>query len=73
MYIFLVIWFLFIFAYVIFNVYGLYRVMAMRIKGDVIPLAVLVYLIVILAIIAVTLVFIGSLDWGKSLKELFGF
>jgi len=73
MYIFLVIWFLFIFAYVIFNVYGLYRVMAMRIKGDVIPLAILIYLIVIMVIIAIALVFIGSLDWGKNLKELFGF
>lgn len=73
MYIFLIIWLLFVFAYVIFNVYGIYRVMAMRIKGDVIPLAVLIYLIVISAVIVITLVFIGNLDWGKNLKELFRF
>ena len=71
MYIFLIIWFLFLFAYIIFNVYGLYRVMAMRIKGDVIPLAVLIYSLAIIVIIVVTLGFFGTLDWGKSLKDLF--
>jgi len=63
MYIFLIIWFLFVFAYMIFNIYGIYRVMAMRIKGDVVPLAILIYLIAIFLVIAGSIVLISSLDW----------
>ncbi|MEK7142721.1 MAG: hypothetical protein AAB785_00755 [Patescibacteria group bacterium] len=71
MYIFLIIWFLFLFAYIIFNVYGLYRVMAMRIKGDVIPLAVLIYSVAIIVIIIVSLGFFMTFEWSKSLTDLF--
>ena len=71
MYIFLIIWFLFLFAYIIFNVYGLYRVMAMRIKGDIIPLAVFIYGIAIIVIIIVSLGFFATFEWGKSLTNLF--
>lgn len=73
MYIFLIIWLLFLFIYIIFNVYGLYRVMAMRIKGDVVGLAVLIYLIAMSIIIIVSLTWISTLDWGKNLKDLIKF
>lgn len=71
MYIFLIIWFLFLFIYIIFNVYGLYRVMSMRIKGDIIPLAILIYLIAIFLVISVSIILISNLDWGKNIKDLF--
>ncbi len=73
MYIFLIIWFLFIFAYMIFNIYGIYRVMAMRIKGDSVAFAVLIYLIVMFVIIAVSIIIIANLDWGKNLKDVLRF
>ena len=72
MYIFLIIWFLFLFVYIVFNMYGIYRVMAMRIKGDIVPLAILVYLIAIFLVIAISVILISSLDWGEKIK-LFGY
>lgn len=71
MYIFLIIWFLFLFAYIVFNIYGIYRVMAMRIKGDIVPMAILIYLVAIFLVIAVSIILISSLDWGEKIK-LFG-
>ncbi len=73
MYIFLIIWFLFVFVYIVFNIYGLYRIMAMRIKGDIVSLAILIYLIAIFVIIAVSIILISHLDWGKNFQELFKF
>ncbi len=70
MYIFVILWFLFIFVYVIFNAYGIFRVIKMRIKGDIIPLAVLIYIIIIAVIIFTTIILIGTLDWGKNLGEI---
>ena len=52
--------------------YGIYRVMAMRIKGDIVPLALLVYLIAIFLVIAISVILISSLDWGEKIK-LFGY
>lgn len=73
MYIFLILWFIFIFAYMIFNIYGVMRVLAMRLKGDVTPLAVLVYLIAIFVVIAISIMLISHLDWGRNLRELLRF
>lgn len=73
MYILLIIWLIFLFAYIIFNVYGIYRVLAMRIKGDIIPLAVIVYTLVMFAVIIISLIFIYQLNWTRDLKELFNF
>lgn len=73
MYIFLIIWFLFIFVYMIFNIYGIYRIMAMRIKGDSVAFAVLIYLIVMFVIIAASIIIIANLDWGKNLKDVLKF
>ena len=68
MYILLIIWFLFVGAYFIFNIYGISRILAMRIKGDFTSKAILIYLIVIFIIIAVSLVIISQLSWGAPIK-----
>jgi len=73
MYIFLIIWLIFLFVYIAFNAYGLYRVVAMRIKGDKIGIVVLVYLIVMFLIIFTSLFIISRLDWGKSLGDFIKF
>lgn len=73
MYLLLIIWFLFIFAYMIFNIYGISRVMAMRIKDDKVGLAVLVYFVLMFLIIAISIIIISNLDWGKNIKELLNF
>ncbi|KKQ74421.1 MAG: hypothetical protein US94_C0005G0017 [Berkelbacteria bacterium GW2011_GWB1_38_5] len=70
MYLFLIFWLLFLLIYSVFNVYGIYRVIKMRIKGDKIPLAILVYLIFIGAVIFITFTITSQLDWGKNLPEL---
>lgn len=73
MYIFLIIWLIFLFIYIAFNAYGLYRVVAMRIKGDKVGVVVLVYLIVMFLIIFTSLFIISRLDWGKSLTDFVKF
>lgn len=73
MYILLIIWFLFLFVYIIYNTYGIYRAFRMRIKGDIIPVAVLIYVLAMLAIIVATLIIVGTLDWGKNFKDLLNF
>ena len=70
MYLFLIFWLLFLLIYSAFNIYGIYRVIKMRIKGDKIPLAILVYLIFIGAVIFITFTITSQLDWGKNLPEL---
>lgn len=70
MYIFVIIWILFVFVYILFNTYGVFRVLKMRIKGDIIPVAVIVYVLIITIIILSTLIFIGTLDWGKSFSNI---
>ncbi len=71
MYIFVILWILFIFVYVLFNAYGVFRIMKTRVKGDIIPQAVIVYVLMITTIIIISLIFIGTLDWGKSLQDFF--
>ncbi|KKQ18022.1 MAG: hypothetical protein US31_C0011G0004 [Berkelbacteria bacterium GW2011_GWA1_36_9] len=73
MYIFLIIWFLFLFVYIIFNIYGLYRVCAMRFKGDAVSRMVMIYLVAMFIIIFLSILFISHLDWSKSLKDIFKF
>ncbi len=64
----LIIWLLFLFLYISFNIYVVIRVLRMRIKGDLTYIAVLVYIAVIFLIIAAALILIGRLDWGQSIK-----
>ncbi len=71
MYILLIIWFIFLFFYIIFNVYGLYRVSSMRIKGDATGTAILVYIGLILAVILISVFLFSILDWGTSFNDLF--
>jgi len=70
MYIFLIIWSVFVLAYIIFNIYGLSQVIVKRFKGDAIGLAVLVYLIIIFLIIFISLLIISRLDWGRPINNI---
>lgn len=72
MYIFVIIWILFIFVYILLNAYGVFRVIKMRIKGDIIPAVAIVYILIITIVIMLALIFIGMLDWGKSLADWLG-
>jgi hypothetical protein len=47
--------------------------MAMRIKGDRVAFAVLIYLMAMFLIIAVSIIIIAHLDWGKNLKDVLRF
>ena len=71
MYIALIIWFLFLFVYIAFNVYGIIRVTQMRIRGDFTAAGILAYLIAIFLVIFISLILIGRLDWGANIR-LFG-
>lgn len=42
----------------------------MRIKGDRVGFAVLIYLVVMFLIIAISIIIISKLSWGKSIKDL---
>lgn len=68
--IFLGIWFVFLLVYFIFNIYGLFRVCAIRFKGDAVGLMVLIYLIAIFIIVSLSLMAITNLDWSKSIREI---
>jgi hypothetical protein len=71
MYIALIIWFLFLFVYIAFNVYGIIRVTQMRIRGDLTSTVILVYLMAIFLIVFISLIFISRLDWSATFR-LFG-
>jgi len=71
MYIFLILWLVFLFAYLIFNVYGLIHVMAKRFRGDAVGLVMLIYIVAMLVIIFGSISIISNLDWGRPLGELF--
>lgn len=73
MYIFLIIWLLFLFAYIIFNVYGLLRIITMRFKGDAVGLIVLIYIIIMFIIISISILTISRLDWSKNFLDIFKF
>ncbi len=67
MIIFLLCWTLFLILFIAVNIYGIFRIMAMRIKGDMIPVMTVGYLILVVIIIGVSLAFIASLDWPTSI------
>ncbi|OGD56963.1 hypothetical protein A2V71_03220 [Candidatus Berkelbacteria bacterium RBG_13_40_8] len=67
----LIIYLLFLFAYIAFNAYCIFRVSTMRITGDATGLSILIYVIVMAAIIFISLMFIGSLDWKTTFGGIF--
>lgn len=64
MYILIILWLLFVLAFLSYNVYGIIRILAMRIKGDFIPLVILVYLILVFVIIFGTVLIMSRLNWN---------
>ncbi len=67
----LIIYLLFLFAYLAFNAYCIFRVSAMRIKGDATGISILIYVVVMATIIFTSLMFINSLDWKTSFGGIF--
>lgn len=66
----LVIWFLFLFVYIIYNIYGLFRMMQMRIRGDATMLMISIYLILIFVIIAASILLVSQLNWQTNFDLL---
>jgi len=66
----LIIWFLFLFVYIVYNIYGLLRMMQMRIKGDATRLMIAIYLILTSIIIATSILLIGQLNWQTNFDLL---
>ncbi len=60
----LILYLIFIFIYVAFNIYGILRIWAMRIKGDRTAAIILFYLFAIGVIFFFSFIFIISLDWS---------
>ena len=71
MFIFLILYFIFLFAYIIFNVYSILRVWSLRLKGDKTQLVILTYLVIMAGLIVVSILLISSLKWDESLTKLF--
>lgn len=71
MYIFLILWFLFLLAYISYNVYAFYRVSAMRLKGDATNRVMVIYFLAIAAIIFISVIWISRLSWGGSILSFF--
>jgi hypothetical protein len=53
----------FLFVYLAFNVYGIFRVYTMRIKGDATSRAIIIYAIAIFAVIFSSISYLLVLDW----------
>ncbi len=65
----LIFYLLFLFVYFAFNVYAIFRVLTMRLKGDATGRAIVIYAVAMAVIIFFSFVFIFSLDWPSD----FGF
>jgi len=67
----LIFYLLFLFVYFAFNVYGIFRVSTMRVKGDMTGKAILFYVVAIAAVIFFSLILISSLNWPTNIGSLF--
>lgn len=63
----LIIYILFLLAYMVFNAYVIFRVNKMRLKGDLTNRGMFVYFISIAVVLAISLIFMSTLNWGMSL------
>jgi len=66
----LVLYFIFLLVYIAFNVYGIFRIWSLRIKGDQTIRIIILYLFVISVIILVSLIAIGTLNWSSNFTFL---
>ena len=60
----LVIYFIFLFLYVAFNIYAILRILSMRIKGDKTKEVAVIYMAIISFLILISLIMISGLDWS---------
>lgn len=71
MWILLLIYFIFLLAYLIFNVYAIIRIWALRMPNDMTSTGVIVYTIVIGMLITISLLIITFLTWNGNFKFSF--
>ncbi len=64
----LIIYFIFLFCYIIFNVYAILRVRSMRLEGDKTNTFLAIYSIVLVIIILISLITILGLNWSTNLN-----
>jgi hypothetical protein len=67
----LILYLLFLFVYLAFNVYAIFRVSSMRVRGDLTGKAILIYVLAMAVIIFVSLTLISFLSWPLHLGGLF--
>jgi len=70
MLIFLILYFIFLFAYIIFNVYSILRVWSLKLPNDRTSLSILIYLIVMAVLIVTSIILVSSLNWGAGISEI---
>lgn len=64
----LILYFIFLVAYLAFNVYALFRVWSIRTRGDGSRAAILIYMVVVGMIIFVSLIMLTGLSWPNNFK-----
>jgi len=57
---------LFLFVYIIFNVYAIIRVWAMRLPGDRTHIVLIFYMVVLTFVISLSLFIISTLNWKSN-------
>jgi hypothetical protein len=62
---------IFLAAYIIFNIYAVFKVSSMRAAGDSTGLSIFIYILTISFLILVSLILIAGLDW-KMKFNIFG-
>jgi len=71
MWILLLFYFIFLLVYIIFNVYAIIRIWALRMPGDMTAGALLAYTVVIVSLITLTLLIITFLKWNGGFQFSF--
>ena len=66
MYILLIFYILFLLVYFGVNAYIISRVNSMKIKNDLTSRGIVIYVIAIAAVILISLILVGTLDWKSS-------
>jgi hypothetical protein len=67
----LILYLLFLFVYLAFNVYAIFRVSSMRVKGDATGRAIFIYVLAMAVILFVSLALVSTLSWPLNLGGLF--
>jgi len=64
----LILYFIFLVAYLIFNIYAMFRVWSIRNRGDGSRAAILIYMAIVGMIIFISLIMLTGLNWPNNFK-----